>query len=132
MNLLDDLNDSNIEPFCIKYNNNPQCLSMEDYHNDMRRFKYIKRLLNQFSNNNEIKVRLLLNHIIMVYNIFDNEAATRILFYKIDENHWDILKTVLIFLNRMPKNIKGINSRNIITSDIQLNDKIVTMLREIK
>ena len=68
----------------------------------------------------------------MVYNIFDNEAATRILFYKIDENHWDILKTVLIFLNRMPKNIKGINSRNIITSDIQLNDKIVTMLREIK
>ena len=132
MNLFDDLNDSNIEPFCIKYYNNPQCLSMEDYHNDMRRFKYIKRLLNQFSNNNEIKVRLLLNHIIMVYNIFDNEAATRILFYKIDENHWDILKTVLIFLNRMPKNIKGINSRNIITSDIQLNDIIVTMLREIK
>ena len=105
---------------------------MEDYHNDMRRFKYIKRLLNQFSNDNEIKVRLLLNHIIMVYNIFDNEAATRILFFKIDSKHWDILKTVLIFLNRMPKNIKGINSHNIIASDIQVNEKIVTMLREIK
>ena len=131
MNLYDDLNDSNIEPYCIKHYDNPQCLAMEDYHNDMRRFKYIKRLLNQFSNDNEIKVRLLLNHIIMVYNIFDNEAATRILFFKIDSKHWDILKTVLIFLNRMPKNIKGINSRNIIASDIQLNDKIVTMLREI-
>ena len=132
MNLFDSLDNNNIDHFCIKSYDNPQCTSLEDYHNDMRRFKYIKRLLNQYSNNNVIKIRLLLNHIIMVYNIFSNDSATRILFYKIEEKHWSILKTVLIFLNRMPKSIKGINNQDIVSTDIKLDEHIVTMLREIK
>ena len=132
MNLFENLDNVNIDHYCIKNYDNPQCLSIEDYHNDMRRFKYIKRLLNQYTNNSNIKIRLLLNHIIMIYNIFNNESATRILFFKINEHHWSILKTILIFLDRMPKNVYGINNRDIISSDIQLDERIVSMLRDIK
>ena len=115
----------------MKFYDNPQCISIEDYHNDMKRFKYIKRLLNQYSHSNELKMRLLLNHIIMVYNFFDNQAATRILFFKIDLNYWSILKPILIFLKLMPDMIKGINGYNIRSSDIQLHNLTVKQLREI-
>ena len=126
-----NINDENIDLYCIKNYNNPQCISIEDYNNDMRRFKYIKRLLNQYANGNEIKIRLLVNHIIMIYNIFDLQSATRILFYKLPEEHWSVLKTILIFLNRMPKIVYGINNTNLISSDIQIDDVIANQLREI-
>lgn len=126
-----NINDDNIDLYCIKHYDNPQCISIEDYNNDMRRFKYIKRLLNQYANGNEIKIRLLVNHIIMIYNIFDLQSATRILFYKLPEEHWSVLKTILIFLNRMPKIVYGINNTNLISSDIQIDDVIANQLREI-
>ena len=126
-----NINDDNIDLYCIKHYDNPQCISIEDYNNDMRRFKYIKRLLNQYANGNEIKIRLLVNHIIMIYNIFDLQSATRILFYKLPEEHWSVLKTILIFLNRMPKIVYGINNTNLISSDIQIDNVIANQLREI-
>tara|TARA_R100000353_G_scaffold166486_1_gene128049 strand:+ start:278 stop:670 length:393 start_codon:yes stop_codon:yes gene_type:complete len=126
-----NINDENIDLYCIKNYSNPQCISIEDYNNDMRRFKYIKRLLNQYANGNEIKIRLLVNHIIMIYNIFDRLSATRILFYKLPQEHWSVLKTILIFLNRMPKIVYGINNTNLISSDIQIDDVIANQLREI-
>lgn len=132
MNLYSNLTDENIELYCIRHYNNPQCISVEDYHNDMRRFKYIKRLLNQFHNHGTVKIRLLLNHVIMIYNIFDPEPATRILFFKITEQYWDVIKPLLIHLNLMPEIVQGINNRDIRSSDIQLNESIVQLLRENK
>ena len=93
-----NINDENIDLYCIKNYNNPQCISIEDYNNDMRRFKYIKRLLNQYANGNEIKIRLLVNHIIMIYNIFDRLSATRILFYRLHTRTLVCFKNYLNFL----------------------------------
>lgn len=126
-----NLTSDNIDLYCVKHYDNPQCLSFDDYHNDMRRFKYIKRLLNQYRNNNILKIRLLLNHIIMVYNLFDQEAATRILFFKTPPEDWDILKTLLVFLNRLPRSIEGINNSTINTLEIKNNQAIVNMLKDI-
>ena len=126
-----NLTSDNIDLYCVKHYDNPQCLSFDDYNNDMRRFKYIKRLLNQYRNNNILKIRLLLNHIIMVYNLFDQEAATRILFFKTPPEDWDILKTLLVFLNRLPRSIEGINNSTINTLEIKNNQAIVNMLKDI-
>ena len=126
-----NLTSDNIDLYCVKHYDNPQCLSFDDYHNDMRRFKYIKMLLNQYRNNNILKIRLLLNHIIMVYNLFDQEAATRILFFKTPPEDWDILKTLLVFLNRLPRSIEGINNSTINTLEIKNNQAIVNMLKDI-
>lgn len=130
--LYKNLDDSNINNYCIKYYNNPQCISISDYNDDIRRFKYIKRLINQFENNGTIKIRLLLNHIITIYNLFDRTAATRILFFKINELHWPIIKPILMYLNLLPEYVYGINNQDIKTSEIPLNEKIIGLLRENK
>lgn len=130
--LYNNLDDSNINNYCIKYYQNSQCISIDDYNDDIRRFKYIKRLLNQFENNGTIKIRLLLNHIITIYNLFDNRAATRILFFKINKHHWPILKPILLYLKLLPEYVYGINNEDIRTSEIPLNEKIISLLRDNK
>ena len=125
----DDISENNIELYCMKYYDNPQCIGTEDYRDDMKRFKYLKRLLNHYLTTRELKQRLILNHLIMIYNLFDNEAATRILFYKIDENSWQVLKPFLIYLKRMPRVVRGIRSKDIRDSDIILDQNVVKQLR---
>lgn len=127
----DDISENNIELYCMKYYDNPQCIGTEDYRDDMKRFKYLKRLLNHYLTTRELKQRLILNHLIMIYNLFDNEAATRILFYKIDENSWQVLKPFLIYLKRMPKVVRGIRSKDIRDTDIILDQHVVKQLRSL-
>lgn len=127
----DDISENNIELYCMKYYDNPQCIGTEDYRDDMKRFKYLKRLLNHYLTTHELKQRLILNHLIMIYNLFDNEAATRILFYKIDENSWQVLKPFLIYLKRMPKVVRGIKSKDIRETDIILDQNVVKQLRSL-
>ena len=127
----DDISENNIELYCMKYYDNPQCIGTEDYRDDMKRFKYLKRLLNHYLTTHELKQRLILNHLIMIYNLFDNEAATRILFYKIDENSWQVLKPFLIYLKRMPKVVRSIRSKDIRESDIILDQNVVKQLRSL-
>lgn len=115
----------------MKYYDNPQCIGTEDYRDDMKRFKYLKRLLNHYLTTHELKQRLILNHLIMIYNLFDNEAATRILFYKIDENSWQVLKPFLIYLKRMPKVVRSIRSKDIRETDITLDQNVVKQLRSL-
>ena len=127
----DDISENNIELYCMKYYDNPQCIGTEDYRDDMKRFKYLKRLLNHYLTTHELKQRLILNHLIMIYNLFDNEAATRILFYKIDENSWQVLKPFLIYLKRMPKVVRGIKRKDIRETDIILDQNVVKQLRSL-
>ena len=96
----DELNEDNFLIYAIKNYENPQALTKEDFDRD---FKYIKRLLKKYKSSGELKSHLLLNHFIFIYNVFGN-AATPMLFYKIDVDLWPYLKSFLIFLNRLPEN----------------------------
>ena len=119
MKLFDDLNNKNFELYAAKYYDNPCCLSVEDFHEDLARFKYIVRLLRRYQETGISQERLILNHIISIYNVFDIEAATRMMFYRIDAELWSTLKTFLIYLNYLPTS----QYKNI-TVDINIANKL--------
>tara|TARA_S200002703_G_C3679200_1_gene208590 strand:+ start:154 stop:516 length:363 start_codon:yes stop_codon:yes gene_type:complete len=96
----DELNDDNFLLFAIKYYDNPHCSTKDDFYEDLKRFKYIKRLLKRYIRTQDLKTHLLLNHIIIIYNIF-GEAGTPLLFYKLEKEYWSSLKSILIFLHRI-------------------------------
>jgi len=98
----DELTEKNFLIFAIQNYNNPQAISKDDFDKDMNHFKYIKRLIKKYKKTGELKTHLLLNHFIIIYNIF-GEAATPMLFYKIEPDLWDTVKTFILFLNRIPE-----------------------------
>ena len=98
------LTPENINMFAIKHYSNPSCVDEKEFLDDMKRFKYLKRLFRKYDTSKELKMRLIINHIIILANVFGVEAATTLLFFKIEKNHWSILKTFLIFLHYMPEN----------------------------
>ena len=130
--IFDDLNDDNFLMFAMREYINVQCIDIEEFYDDLKKIKYIKRLFNAYKNNGQLKERLILNHLIIFYNVFNVPAGTRILFYKIEKDFWPMLKTFLIYLDRMPDKIDSIRGETIIASDIQLDDIIVSRLRSIK
>ena len=95
-----ELNESNYLLFAIKFYDNPQSVTREDFESDLKRFRYVKRLLKRYQNNGELKVHLILNHLIILFNVF-NEATVPLLFYNLDEELWPAIKSFLIFLNRV-------------------------------
>ena len=97
-----ELNEENFLLFAIKNYENPQAVTKEDFDRDLNHFKYIKRLLKRYKNSGELKVPLLINHFIILYNIF-GEAATPMLFFKIEKELWSTMKTFILFLNRIPE-----------------------------
>ena len=126
----DDLTEKNFLLYAMQHYENPQCVEVEEFNDDLKKIKYIKRLFNQYSIEGVLKERLLLNHIIVFYNVFSVEAATRILFYKLEENIWPMLKTFLFYLNFLPNKIESINGRTIITTEILMDQGIVDSLRK--
>ena len=130
--LFDDLTDDNFLMYAMKEYNDIQCTDIEEFYDDLKKIKYIKRLFNIYKNTGQLKERLILNHLIVFYNVFPIQSGTRILFYKIERDFWPMLKTFLIFLDRMPEKIDSIRGETIRTSDIQLDEGIVTRLRSIK
>ena len=100
--IFNELNDDNFILFAIKNYENPQAVTKEDFDKDLNHFKYIKRLLKRYKNTGVLKTRLLLNHFIVLYNIF-GEATTPMLFFKIDKDLWGVMKTFILFLNRIPE-----------------------------
>ncbi len=96
----DELNEDNYLFFAIKNYNNPQSVTCDDFEDDMKRFKYLKRLLRKYKKSGVLRTHLILNHVIVLYNVFD-EAATPLLFYKIEQEHWDVLKTFMLFIGRL-------------------------------
>ena len=97
-----ELTSENFLLFAIKHYVNPQSVTKEDFEKDLNHFKYIKRLLKRYRNTGELKAHLLLNHFIILYNIF-GEGTTAMLFYKIEEEMWEIMKTFVVFLDRLPE-----------------------------
>ena len=97
-----ELNEDNFLLFAIKHYENPQAVTKEDFDRDLNHFKYIKRLLKRYKNSGQLKTHLLLNHFIILYNIF-GEATTPMLFFKIEEDLWSAMKSFIIFLGRFPE-----------------------------
>lgn len=100
--IITELNKDNYLIFAIQNYNNPQAVTKDDFLDDMKRFKYIKRLLKRYKNTGTLKFNLLINHLIILYNIF-SDAATPLLFYKIEEDLWSTMKTFIVYLNKLPE-----------------------------
>lgn len=98
----DELNESNYLLFAIKFYNNPQAVTRDDFESDLKRIRYIKRLLKRYKNTGELKVHLILNHLIILFNVFD-DATVPLLFYHLEEDLWSPIKSFLVFLNRVPE-----------------------------
>ena len=130
--IFDDITDDNFLMYAMKEYNDIQCTDIEEFYDDLKKIKYIKRLFNIYKNTGQLKERLILNHLIVFYNVFPVQSGTRILFYKIEKSFWPMLKTFLIFLDRMPETIDSIRGEIIRASDIQLDNGIITRLRKIK
>ncbi len=120
----DELNESNYLLFAIKFYNNPQAVTRDDFEADLKRIRYIKRLLKRYKNTGELKVHLILNHLIILFNVFD-DATVPLLFYHLEEDLWSSIKSFLVFLNRLPEYPKTkIN-------DIELDDNCLKQLQSV-
>jgi hypothetical protein len=125
--MFDELNDENFMMYAVKCYNSSHCI-MSEFEGDIKRTKYLKRLFRKYKVTKNLKERLILNHIILLNNVFGPEATARILFYKIDERDYDILKTFLCYLNIMPETIFGINGKNIYSGNIPIEPNVTEIL----
>lgn len=121
------LNENNFLLFAMHHYDNPQCHSLEEFDDDLKKFLYLKKLITRYKKDNDLKERLILNHIIVLYNVF-GQQATKMLFYKIDKDNWDVLVTFLVYLGHMPEEIPDYG---IVLSDIKLDEKVIAVLRKL-
>ena len=128
--MFDDLNDENFMIYAMKCYTSPNCI-MSEFEGDIKRTKYLKRLFRRYKVSKSLKERLIINHIILLNNVFGPEPTARILFYRIDERDYDILKTFLLYLNTMPDVVRGIKGKTIHTADIPVDMDIAEILRQI-
>jgi hypothetical protein len=98
----DELNDDNYILFAIKHYDNPQSVTKEDFFDDLKKFKLIKKILKKYCESDKVNVRLLINHFLILYNVF-GEATTPLLFFKIEPQYWKLVKTIIIYLGRFPE-----------------------------
>ena len=122
MKVFDKLNRKNFKLYASQHYDNPECLDINEFKEDVNRFKYVKRLLSRYEAHNDLQERLILNHLIVIYNVFGIKAANRMLWYKIDENHWHYIKPFLVFLHYLPENEKV---------DVPMDPYIVGVLRNL-
>lgn len=122
MKIFDELNARNFKLFASHHYNNPECLDVEEFKQDLNRFKYLKRLLKRYELTGELQERLILNHIIVLYNVFGISACNKMMWFKINEEHWHYIKPFLVFLNYLPEDEKV---------DVVLDPYIVEVLRKL-
>ena len=116
------LTPDNIIMFAMKHYDNPSCVDRKEFLDDMKRFKYLKRLFRKYDTSDVLKIRLILNHIIVLANVFGVDASSTLLFFKIEKKHWSTLKTFLVYLHYMPENDM---------KDIATDVKVLKELRDI-
>lgn len=123
MGLFDKLTSKNFQAFALKYYDDPQCEDIEDFQEDLRRFRYLKRLLYRHHEYGEVRERLMLNHIITLFNVFGFEPCMRMLEFKIkDEQHWSSIKTMLLYLDLIEEGW---------LIDYPIDEKLAQRLREL-
>jgi hypothetical protein len=122
MKNFDKLTRRNFKLFAAKHYDNPECLDIEEFNQDLSRFKYLKRLLRRYELTGDLQERLILNHVIILYNVFGIKACNKMMWYKINEEHWHYIKPFLIFLNYLPENEKV---------EISMDPYIVEVLRKL-
>ena len=127
----DNLTGDNIMLYAVKAYDKPNCI-MSEFSEDMKRFNYLKRLFRRYRKHNELRERLVLNHLVVLNNVFGVEVATRLLFYEMAESDYPQLKTYLLFLSCMPDVVRGIKGKDIVSSDIEVDMDIANILRSIK
>ena len=115
------LTEDNFLQYAMHHYDNSQCYSLEEFNDDLKRFLYLKKLFSRYKHEDDLKENLILNHLIVIYNIF-GDSATNMLFFKVEEEYWDILVTFLVFLNRMPEELVQYNVK---LSEIQLDGHII-------
>ena len=122
MDIFEELNEENFTLYAIRHYDNPQCTSTEEFYEDIRRFRYLKRLLKRYYNNGELRERLILNHLIVLNNLFGVENAIRMLEFKLDEAYWPVLKTCLLYLGYLDEGWK---------QNIPLDKAVIEKMREL-
>jgi len=122
MLIFDELTEENLFLYAAKHYDNPNFSDVDDFYEDLKRFKYIKRLVNRYLDNNDLAERLIMNHLIVVFNSFGIEAGLNILKLKLDERHWPVIKPFLIFLNYIA---------NTQLTEISMDRNVVERLRKI-
>ena len=120
--MYETINSSNVVMYAIRHYNNPQCEGEKEFEDDLKRFKYIKRLLRKYHDTGILKERLLLNHLIVLHNLFGTTACVTLLLYKIQKEYWSVLKSFLIFLNSITEEE---------LSDIEENKDVLDILRKV-
>jgi hypothetical protein len=128
--MFDDLTEENILLYAVKCYENPNCI-MDEFNDDYRKIRYVKRLLQKYRKNKLIKERLVLNHLIILQNVFGPEGSTRLLFFYINEKDHSSLKTFLLFVSSMPEMIRGIRGKDLVSSDILVDLDLAKILRKI-
>ena len=128
--MFNDLYEENLVMYAVKCYTSPSCL-MSEFEGDLKRTKYLKRLFRRYKATKILKERLILNHIILLNNVFGPEATARILFFRTDEKDYDALKTFLLYLNLLPETVMGIRGKNIRTDIIPVDMRVAEILRKI-
>lgn len=128
--MINDLNENNFLLYAMKAYDKPNAI-ISEFEEDLKRIKYIKRLIRRYRVTGELKERLILNHIIILSNVFGVEATVRMLFYKLDTTDYAILKTFLLFLNYMPRHINGIKGKYINSADLGIDIIVGRRLKEL-
>ena len=127
----ENLTNDNIMIFAMKAYDKPNCI-MSEFKEDMKRFNYLKRLFKRYRKLGELREQLVLNHLVVLYNVFGPEVATKLLFFQMSKDDYSALKTYLLFLSCMPEKVKGIKGHDIISSEIPVDMTIAHALRQIK
>ena len=123
MGLFDKITAKNFQAFAMKYYDDPQCEDIEDFKEDVRRFRYLKRLLHRYYDLGELRERLMLNHTICLFNVFGFEPCMRMLEFKIKEDkHWTSIKTLLLYLGYVEDSWKP---------EIKIDKVLVERLRDL-
>ena len=130
--MFDNLTHANVALYEAKYYDNPHCTTEDEYLEDINRIKYLKILFNRYRTKKILKDRLIMNHLIILFNVLEPQACTRILFLKINKSDWSCLKPFLLYLNYLPDVVEPIDGKRIITNEIPLDQGIIDILRDFK
>lgn len=126
------LDDTNFLLYAAANYSNTLHYDSDEFFDDLKKFKYLKRLFSRYHDKRELKERLILNHMITLFNVFNYEANIKMLFYRIDPEHWYILKTFLIYMQRVPEHITHVGDYGTIdVSLIPVDLRIASTLREL-